>query len=114
MDGHAALVPRGDAEAQAFEAHHRLVGWEVEPAQAGDVSRQARVLRATASDDALHLVVEGRPGTTATLTLATDRTLGRLPDGVRVEDGHVVMPELPGIGFEGKSSLIRVMRDLAE
>ncbi len=38
---------------------------------------------------------------------------GGFPDGVRVEDGHIVMPELPGIGFEGKSDLIKVMRDLA-
>ncbi|OYU69252.1 MAG: mandelate racemase [Alphaproteobacteria bacterium PA2] len=39
---------------------------------------------------------------------------GGFPDGVRVESGHIVMPELPGIGFEGKSDLISVMRDLAE
>ncbi|AHG87904.1 Mandelate racemase/muconate lactonizing protein [Gemmatirosa kalamazoonensis] len=39
---------------------------------------------------------------------------GGFPDGTRVEDGHVVLPELPGIGFEGKADLIRVMRDLAE
>jgi L-alanine-DL-glutamate epimerase-like enolase superfamily enzyme len=39
---------------------------------------------------------------------------GGFPDGVRVEDSHIVMPELPGIGFEGKSDLIRVMRELAE
>ncbi|MEA1676619.1 mandelate racemase/muconate lactonizing enzyme family protein [Nitrospirillum sp. BR 11163] len=38
---------------------------------------------------------------------------GGFPDGVRVEDGHVVLPELPGIGFEGKSDLITVMRGLA-
>ena len=38
---------------------------------------------------------------------------GGFPDGVRVEDGHVVMPELPGIGFEGKSDLIKAMRELA-
>jgi len=38
---------------------------------------------------------------------------GGFPDSVRVENGHVVMPELPGIGFEGKSDLITVMRDLA-
>jgi L-alanine-DL-glutamate epimerase-like enolase superfamily enzyme len=38
---------------------------------------------------------------------------GGFPDGVRVVDGHVVMPELPGIGFEGKAELIKVMRDLA-
>ena len=35
---------------------------------------------------------------------------GGFPDGVAVVDGHITMPELPGIGFEGKSALIRVMR----
>lgn len=39
---------------------------------------------------------------------------GGFPDGVQVEDGHIVMPELPGIGFEGKSDLIKVMRELAQ
>jgi L-alanine-DL-glutamate epimerase-like enolase superfamily enzyme len=39
---------------------------------------------------------------------------GGFPDGVRVEGGHVTLPELPGIGFEGKADLISVMRDLAE
>jgi L-alanine-DL-glutamate epimerase-like enolase superfamily enzyme len=38
---------------------------------------------------------------------------GGFPDGVRVEDSRIVMPELPGIGFEGKSDLIKVMRELA-
>jgi L-alanine-DL-glutamate epimerase-like enolase superfamily enzyme len=38
---------------------------------------------------------------------------GGFPDGVRVEGGHILMPELPGIGFEGKSDLIREMRSLA-
>jgi L-alanine-DL-glutamate epimerase-like enolase superfamily enzyme len=39
---------------------------------------------------------------------------GGFPDEVKVVDGHITMPELPGIGFEGKSDLIAVMRDLAE
>jgi len=39
---------------------------------------------------------------------------GGFPDGVRVESGHVVLPDLPGIGFEGKADLIEVMRGLAE
>ena len=39
---------------------------------------------------------------------------GGFPDGVKVENGHIVMPELPGIGFEGKSDLINEMRSLAE
>lgn len=39
---------------------------------------------------------------------------GGFPDGVRVENGYITMPELPGIGFEGKSDLIAVMRKLAE
>ena len=39
---------------------------------------------------------------------------GGFPDGVKVEDGHITMPDLPGIGFEGKADLIREMRALAE
>jgi L-alanine-DL-glutamate epimerase-like enolase superfamily enzyme len=38
---------------------------------------------------------------------------GGFPDGVRVEAGHITMPELPGIGFEGKSDLYAEMRRLA-
>ena len=38
---------------------------------------------------------------------------GGFPDGVQVVDGHVTLPELPGIGFEGKSDLIAEMRALA-
>ena len=38
---------------------------------------------------------------------------GGFPDGVTVEDGHVTMPELPGIGFEGKSDLYAVMAELS-
>jgi L-alanine-DL-glutamate epimerase-like enolase superfamily enzyme len=38
---------------------------------------------------------------------------GGFPDDVAVEDGHITMPELPGIGFEGKASLFQVMRELA-
>jgi D(-)-tartrate dehydratase len=38
---------------------------------------------------------------------------GGFPNGVRVEEGHIIMPELPGIGFEGKSDLYAVMRELA-
>ena len=38
---------------------------------------------------------------------------GGFPDGVRVEDGHVTLPELPGIGFEGKADLYAEMRALA-
>lgn len=39
---------------------------------------------------------------------------GGFPDGVKVDNSHVTLPELPGIGFEGKSDLIREMRALAE
>jgi L-alanine-DL-glutamate epimerase-like enolase superfamily enzyme len=41
------------------------------------------------------------------------RPFGGFPDGVEVSDGFVIMPELPGIGFEGKSDLYRLMADLA-
>jgi L-alanine-DL-glutamate epimerase-like enolase superfamily enzyme len=39
---------------------------------------------------------------------------GGFPDGVKVENGHVTLPELPGIGFEGKADLYREMKALAE
>jgi D(-)-tartrate dehydratase len=38
---------------------------------------------------------------------------GGFPDGVAVREGHVTLPELPGIGFEGKSDLYTQMRALA-
>jgi D(-)-tartrate dehydratase len=39
---------------------------------------------------------------------------GGFPDGVEVEDGHITMPELPGIGFEGKADLARVCGSLLD
>jgi L-alanine-DL-glutamate epimerase-like enolase superfamily enzyme len=38
---------------------------------------------------------------------------GGFPDGVAVKDGYVTLPELPGIGFEGKSDLRSEMQALA-
>ena len=38
---------------------------------------------------------------------------GGFPDGVTVENSHITMPDLPGIGFEGKSDLYSQMRELA-
>ena len=38
---------------------------------------------------------------------------GGFPDGVEVQNGYVTMPELPGIGFEGKSNLYREMKALS-
>jgi L-alanine-DL-glutamate epimerase-like enolase superfamily enzyme len=32
---------------------------------------------------------------------------------VKVQDGYVTMPELPGIGFEGKADLYREMKALS-
>lgn len=37
---------------------------------------------------------------------------GGFPDGCVVEDGHIRMPQLPGIGFEGKSDLAQVCASL--
>ena len=36
---------------------------------------------------------------------------GGFADGVRVESGHVTLPDVPGIGFETKATLIRTMRE---
>jgi L-alanine-DL-glutamate epimerase-like enolase superfamily enzyme len=38
---------------------------------------------------------------------------GGFPDGVAVENGYITMPDLPGIGFEGKADLYRVMNELS-
>lgn len=38
---------------------------------------------------------------------------GGFPDGVKVENGTITMPELPGIGFEGKADLYAEMQALA-
>ena len=38
---------------------------------------------------------------------------GGFPDGVEVVDSHVTLPDLPGIGFEGKADLYREMKALA-
>ena len=37
---------------------------------------------------------------------------GGFPDGTEVIEGHVMLPELPGIGFEGKADLYRELTDL--
>jgi L-alanine-DL-glutamate epimerase-like enolase superfamily enzyme len=39
---------------------------------------------------------------------------GGFPDGVKVDNSIVTLPELPGIGFEGKADLYREMRALAQ
>jgi len=39
---------------------------------------------------------------------------GGFPDGVKVLDGHVTLPDLPGIGFEGKADLYREMEALSD
>src|SRR6185436_7665351 len=38
---------------------------------------------------------------------------GGFPDGVKVVEGHVTLPPLPGIGFEGKADLYAEMKALA-
>ena len=38
---------------------------------------------------------------------------GGFPDGVEVQDGYITMPELSGIGFEGKAELYHEMKALA-
>jgi L-alanine-DL-glutamate epimerase-like enolase superfamily enzyme len=39
---------------------------------------------------------------------------GGFADGIPVEDSYVRLPEVPGIGFEAKSELFRVMKPLTE
>ena len=42
------------------------------------------------------------------------QSYGGFPDSIRVEDRHIAMTELPGIGFASRSDPITVMRELAE
>ena len=37
---------------------------------------------------------------------------GGFPDGIRVEDGRVRMHDSPGIGFEEKSALFRLLQPI--
>jgi L-alanine-DL-glutamate epimerase-like enolase superfamily enzyme len=39
---------------------------------------------------------------------------GGFPDGVEVQDGHVLLPELAGIGFEAKAALYRELKTLGD
>jgi L-alanine-DL-glutamate epimerase-like enolase superfamily enzyme len=39
---------------------------------------------------------------------------GGFADGVPVEDSYVRLPDIPGIGFEAKNELFRLMKELAE
>ena len=39
---------------------------------------------------------------------------GGFPDGVKVENSFVTLPDLPGIGFEGKADLYRQMQALSD
>ena len=42
------------------------------------------------------------------------RPFGGFADGIRVEDGYVRLPQIPGVGFEAKGELSRLMRELGE
>jgi len=42
------------------------------------------------------------------------RPYGGFPDGVKVENGYMTMPDLVGIGFEGKSDLHKEMKALSD
>ena len=41
-------------------------------------------------------------------------TFGGFADGIGVEDGYVALPQIPGVGFEAKAELSKLMRELAE
>jgi L-alanine-DL-glutamate epimerase-like enolase superfamily enzyme len=39
---------------------------------------------------------------------------GGFADGIPVEDGHVRLPDVPGVGFEAKSKLFAVLSALGD
>jgi L-alanine-DL-glutamate epimerase-like enolase superfamily enzyme len=38
---------------------------------------------------------------------------GGFPDGTVVQDGHITLPDVPGIGFEAKADLYAVLAGIA-
>ena len=42
------------------------------------------------------------------------RPFGGFADGISVEDGYVALPQIPGVGFEAKTELCKLMRELGE
>lgn len=42
------------------------------------------------------------------------KPFGGFADGIAVEDGHVLLPQIPGIGFEAKAELYAVMKSLLD
>ncbi len=42
------------------------------------------------------------------------RPFGGFADGISVEDGYVRLPQIPGVGFEAKAELSKLMRELGE
>jgi L-alanine-DL-glutamate epimerase-like enolase superfamily enzyme len=37
---------------------------------------------------------------------------GKFPDGTRIDDGYIRLPDIPGIGFEANSELYRLLRSI--
>ena len=42
------------------------------------------------------------------------KPFGGFANGIKVENGRVGLPDAPGIGFEQKSELIKLMRSITE
>jgi hypothetical protein len=63
-------------------------------------------------------VVNGRPivgfGFNSNGRYAPQGLFGGFADAVPVQDSRVAMPDIPGIGFEGKQALYAVMRPLEQ
>ena len=43
----------------------------------------------------------------------THQPMGGFTDGLKIAEGYVGLPQLPGLGFEGKANFYRALRDLA-
>jgi len=43
----------------------------------------------------------------------THQPMGGFTDGLKIAEGYVGLPQLPGLGFEGKANFYRTLRDLA-
>ena len=77
-------------------------------ASSGSAAQSACAARARATASARASITAASLG-----GARSSRRSSRSPAGVRVENSIVTLPELPGIGFEGKADLFAQMRALA-
>ena len=53
-------------------------------------------------------------GTAALASILNPSAFGGFADGIPVQDSYVRLPDIPGVGFEAKAELYKLMKTLIE